>query len=298
MAVPMWECIYDPLGDEEHMKKRWVGETEDRAGHWAHYEPYGRNSAEKFIFMDSINSEHPLWSSVQEEKTGTRLKYSGDIEVYNEDGGEVTKEGVCSYDRDKKESYVFANMLASYVEKHKGSERPNFFNSPKTKKWTEDKDLMKRIGSLFKETNRKFREIPNYILALGDISVKSYPRHYFFEVCDLYLDYMEGKEEPKFKFNPNAAVFVPMNFTAGPCTTRPLVRQASRKIYGDYLIEKPPKPSGSPVQKRPKSENSSVSNLCWQMKGETDNKIDDLEKKLDLLIQLNHGPVIQAEKIV
>jgi len=308
MAVPMWECIYDPLGDEGHMKKRWIGEKEDRAGHWVHYEPYGRNSAEKIIFIDSINSEHHLWSSDQEEKTGTRLKFSRDIEVYKEDGGEMTEERMCSYDRDKKESCVFAQMLGSYVEKHKSDERPNFFNSPKTKKWTEDKDLMKRIGPNFKETNRKFREIPNYRLALGDISVKSYPRHYFLEVCDLYLDYMdslqekeekaeekkEEKKEEKSKLNPNANVFIPKQFADEPPS---LVRQGPKKICGTYLIETAPKPKGSPEKVRPKSSSSSTTNLCWEMKGESDRKIKDLENKLDLLIQLNSAPIIQAQEI-
>ena len=33
------------------------------------------------------------------------------------------------------------------------------------------------------------------------------------------------------------------------------------------------------------------------MKGETDTKIEDLEKKLDLLIQLSAGPVVEAKRV-
>jgi len=295
----MWQCIYDPESDEEHMRCRWIPENSGQAGHWAHYEPYGRESMEKNIFMDSVNEEHFLWSEALKEKGENLLKFSEEVEVSTVDDRLVTsKEETCKYDREKKSSYVFAHMLGEYVEKFDRVERPNFFKNAMTKKWTEDKGLMKRLAPRFKRENHKLRESPDYKLALGDISVKNYPRHYFFEVCDLYLDYMEEKEEPEFKLNPNAVVFVPMNYEVGPCTLRPLVRQAPKKICGAYLIEKPPKPQGFPAHKRPKSENSSVSNLCWQMKGETDNKIDGLEKKLDILIQLNHGPVIQAEKIV
>ena len=62
-----YKGIYDPLNNADHMRTRLVSETWNRATHYAHYEPYGRNSKEKEDYIDSINGEHELWSSPFEE---------------------------------------------------------------------------------------------------------------------------------------------------------------------------------------------------------------------------------------
>lgn len=304
----LWQDIYDPGSNEDHLHCRWnsdLGGRVPRSAHWAQYEPYGQKTQEKEDFINSINSEHPLWSSIYHgpiSRVGISFTPETEVAIVDERVlKRLSNEDLDQHDREKKASYVFSHMLCEYVEKHKMNERKNFFNSEKTMKWTKDEDLMKRLGPLFTRTNRELEESPNKKLALCETTVKDYPRHYFFEICDLYLDHSESQTKRKkiSKLNVNAAVFVPMTFSVGPCTTRPLVRQAPRMICGAYLIEKPSKPAGAPFKKRPKSDASnSTSKLCWQMKGETDNKIENLENKLDFLIQLNQVPVVQAEKII
>lgn len=319
-----YKGIYDPLNNEDHMRTRLVPESWDRPAHYAHYEPYGRNSKEKEDYIDSINREHELWSLPFEEDDREK-KVSFVVEglfmsrdSYQLNGGlwpgqymsdvflrvpqklemeviypEMWKEDIDTSDRGKKASYAFAQMLAVYVEKCSESEKKTFFDrGGKGWKWSQDKELMKKVGKLFERENCNIRDDPNYCISLSDISVKSYPRHHFLKICDLFLDFMEKKEEVS-SLNPWAKEFVP-----GQCFISPLVRQSPKKITGVYAIEQPKKPPGVPKSRRPKaSSNNSTSQLCWQMKGETDSKIEDLQKKIDLLLQLSVGPVVEAKRV-
>lgn len=319
-----YKGIYDPLNNPDHMRARFVPESWNRSAHHAHYEPYGHDCKEKGDFLDSINKEHELWSSPFEEddrekKVGISVQadfilrdsyqLNGELwpgqymskvfdSVHHTLGMEVVypimwKEDIDTSDREKKASYVFAQMLAVYVEKCSESEKKTFFNrGGKGWRWSQDKQLMKRVRKLFERENSNIMNDPNYRISLSDISVKSYPKHHFLKICDLFLDFMEKKDETS-PLNPFAVEFVP-----GKCFTTPLVRQSPKKIAGVYSIEQPTKPSGVPKGRRPTaSSKNSTSRLCWQMKGETDSKIEDLEKKLDLLIHLSAGPVVTAKII-
>ena len=65
--------------------------------------------------------------------------------------------------------------------------------------------------------------------------------------------------------------------------------------FGPSAI-KPKKPSGVPQMKRPSSSYDSAAMLAWSMKRESDEKIGELDKKIQKLIDL-HGPVVCAERI-
>ena len=92
---------------------------------------------------------------------------------------------------------------------------------------------------------------------------------------------VEEKEEKKsFKFNPNAAVFVP------------------RVIFSPALEkENLPKPLGAaPGKTRPRSTARPDHLLPWKLYEESYKKLLELDRKIQMLINL-HGPVVEAEQI-
>ena len=84
-----------------------------------------------------------------------------------------------------------------------------------------------------------------------------------------------SEEKKSFKFNPNATVFVPS------------------VIFSPALEkESPPKPVGAaPGKARPHSKDRPDHLLPWKICEESDKKILELDRKLQLLINL-HGPVV------
>ena len=142
--------IYDPANNMDHIKTRFVLGTQDRSSHYAHYEPYGQSSQEKTEFLRSINRDHELWSGPFEDDREKKvsIKVEGEFmtrESYQLNGQlwpgqymsdvflrvphtletevvypEMWVEDIDTSDREKKGSYVFANMLADYVEKCSG----------------------------------------------------------------------------------------------------------------------------------------------------------------------------------
>lgn len=336
---PLYAAIYDPANNIEHMRTRYVSETEDRSAFHAHYEPYGQKSQEKMEFIDSINQDHELWSKpVQErvlEDKGVSIKVKGEFierESYELSGSlwpgqfmcdtfkrvepkldmtpvypEMWEDLIDTSDRENKGTYVFSKMLCDYVEKCGPEERKRFFEDGGWGcKWSKDKYLMKKIGTFFQRENTNFVTDPDYNLSLSDATVRRYPKHFFLQICDLYLTFMEKKGgEKKSKLNPNAVPFVPKGICDSLCaskgqsksTTPRLQRSSPKKILGVYAIDRPIKPEGNPLSQRPRSTENSFSKLCWSMKGETDSKIEDLNRKIDLLIGLNSGPIVQAENV-
>ena len=94
------------------------------------------------------------------------------------------------------------------------------------------------------------------------------------------------------RLNAGAPVFIP----GGVSSDFPkLVRCDPQKICGAYVNERPIKPAGPPPPRRPiATTKDSNSRFAWEIKQESDSKIENLEKKLDLLIQMN-GPIVNAE---
>ena len=195
--------IYDPLTNPDHMRTRLIPETCDRSQHYAHYEPYGCKSKEKEDYIESINQEHELWSSPLEDKDREkkvsiaveglfmtrdsyqlngqlwpgqymsdvflRVPHTLEMEVIYP---EMWNEEIDTSDRAKKASYAFAQMLADYVEKCSESEKKIFFDrGGKGWKWSQDKELMKKVGKLFERVNCNIRNDPNYRISLSDISL-------------------------------------------------------------------------------------------------------------------------------
>jgi len=322
--VMTYQDIYDPANNKDHMRTRFVKYSDDESGYYVHYEPYGRSSREKTDFIDSINEDHEMWASPVKEKGETKvtIKTEGEFllqdsyklqgrlwpgqymsRVFDEVPHKLEMEVIYPYmwkapiedsDREENGPYVFGHMLSDYVEKCNRTERTNFFTrGGKGWKWAKNKELMNKLKKIFERENENFINIPNYNLSLCSTTVKTYPRSHFDNILDLFLDFMEGDKEVKFKMNPEAQPFIP-----GKCFTTPLVRTSPKKIDGVYMVDRPQKPKGNPSKNRPKSSSKdSTSLLCWEMKGETDHKIDDLQKKLDLLIQLSSGPVVHAKNV-
>ena len=55
--------IYDPGNNIEHMKTRYIKESETKPSYYSYYEPYGHNCTKKKKFIKSINEDHELWSN-------------------------------------------------------------------------------------------------------------------------------------------------------------------------------------------------------------------------------------------
>jgi hypothetical protein len=309
--------IYDPEGKPEHWGKRYVEvwDTLDDGTpicykRYIHYEGYGRNSQEKFDFRISVNKDHPLWSSPGGRgRGGNPLGKRGDSAekslMFNEEGevkvigeNEVVTEMIDGSDRYERTSWNFNLMLADFVEKCSGQERASFFEEGFYGEiWTKDMEMMKDFKRMFDWIDAMKASDNDKKISLADQSVKNYPFRYYEQIRELYMKYMErelggkwwiveGKKEEKveekktFKFNPNAAVFVPSV----------IFSPAMEKIS-------PPKPEGpAPEKSRPHSTNGPDYLMPWRICEESDKKILELDRKLQMLINL-HGPVVEAHHI-
>ena len=303
--------IYDPE-DKKHSEARWDGVV----GIWRYYEGYGQGHCqEKADFIGSINRDHELWSGETPERSGSRRVFSVDehidrmltesdvgrqVDFLTETWDEMFRglpRGSNSVlvlderDRADRLSWNFSKMLADYCEKsHDLETRERFFlHGGVGETWSKNKILMKEFGLRFERISEQLED-KSFKISLADQSVKDYPRYHFMKLYGKYKEFMRGGG-----LNPLATVFVP-----GAPTVQPkLARCGPPKICGAYSVgpctPKPIPPTGPPPQRRPSaSSQDSGSRLAWSIKQETDTKIDTLEKKLDLLIQLN-GPIVKAE---
>jgi len=288
--------IYDPE-DKKHSEPRWS--PVDKI--WRYYEGYGqRDCSEKRDFLESINRDHELWSGEMPDR-GTRCCpriFTADEHIdrmlwnsrgYARDVGlqvdfmtetwDGMDRGLPKRDdedllildgRDRKDrlSWNFSKMLCDYYEKAVGKEKDIFFKEDGVGSvWSKNMKLMTEFGPLFENISLSLED-ENFKISLSDQSVKEYPRNSFTALKEKYEKFMEEKKPKKFKFNPMAKEFT-----------------------------MPQKPGGVPPPRRPSaSSRESASLLVWDMKQQSDKKIDNLEKKLDLLISMN-GPVIEAQKI-
>ena len=304
--------IYDPFGVGESCK--WFVD-DDGYGRWRYYEGYGQKDQEKTTFVVSINADHELWSDATDVSSPNSLQKSStkDIGIHfsdtlswahnvpdesdtyqiNRDSPKLVSKGVHlidGKDRTDRVSWNFSQMLAEYVEKVGPNERQTFFHhGGNGQKWSKNKEMMQEFVKLFGEISSKLRENPMSHIALSDISVKSYPKSHFLNLEKSFTNYMTHGST----FRALAPAFVP-NSTASHMP--PLARQGASKICGVYAVA-PVKPAGPPPPRRPTaSSKDSLSFLCWDMKQELDSKMDDLDKKIDLLIAMN-GPVVTAHTV-
>ena len=317
--------IYDPEGKPDHRGTRYVEvwDTLDDGTPICYtrhipYEGYGRGyCSEKMGFLESINVDHPLWSPGGYGKSGNPLGKMGDSKgkslVFCEDmevrvvgENETITEMIDGSNRSERTSWNFNLMLANFVEKCSGQERASFFvEGFYGEIWTKDMEMMRDFKRMFDWIDTMKAADKNKKISLADQSVKNYPFRYYEQIRELYMKYMEKElgnewwvaeekveekiedkmmeektEKKAFKFNPNAAVFVP-SVIFSPAMEK----------------ETPPKPEGpAPVKPRPHSTNSPDHLMAWRICEESDKKILELDRKLQMLINL-HGPVVEAQQI-
>ena len=282
---------------------------------YRYYEGYGQGVCqEKADFLVSINRDHELWSGeTPERKRAPRIftaeehidrmlwlssSVGRQVDFLTEtwDGmdrglpqGSEPTFMLDGRDREDRLSWNFSKMLADYCEKAHGVEAKKkfFLHGGVGETWSKNKGLMKEFGPLFERINDKLED-KDFKISLSDQSVKDYPRSSFKKVYERYQAAMKSGS----RLNAGAPVFIP----GGVSSDVPkLVRCGPQKICGAYATEGPIKPDGPPPPRRPiATSKDSNSRFAWEIKQESDSKIENLEKKLDLLIQMN-GPVVNAE---
>jgi len=289
-----YKDIYDPLENEDHIGSRLVYEagrfhdgTPVTYMRHVPYEGYGRESAEKKSYMKSINRDHPLWGEETPSPERTVLVAVGgarspegkgvcfnDVSKVrlNIGGGDTGEELIDLADRQNRISWNFAKMLEAFVEGCTISERKAFFKKGGVGwKWAKDRHMMERFGGMFAWISEMKVGSPGKKIAISDIAVKNYPDKYYRQVEELFLVEKNRKSE----LNPLASEFVPAK-------------------------DKPEKPAGQPSRIRPVVKeplgNHGATMLAWSIKQENDKKIDELDRKLQELIELQ-GTVVCAERV-
>ena len=313
-ALVHYADIYD-MEDKKHSEPRWSGVDQM----WRYYEGYGQGGcSEKRDFLESINRDHELWSGetperkkpprifTVDEHTDRMLWLSSSVGLQVDfltetwDGmdrglpqGSEPTFVLDGRDREDRLSWNFSKMLADYCEKaHGKEEKDKFFKSGGAgERWGKDKPMMKEFKAKFEYLENALKD-EGFKISLSDQSVKDYPRTHFERLYGRYQDFMKSGE----RLNPNAAVFVP-----GSTTTAKLARVAPMKICGVHSVGpctlEPMKPGGPPPPRRPTaSSKDSGAMMTWSIKSEADERMGQLEKKLDYLIQMN-GPIVNAEVV-
>ena len=302
-----YSTIYDPLENEEHRGAIWVKNVEPKdpsEGRWEQYVGYGRSSWEKDLFRNSMNVDHPIWTAEDYDEKKENQVYplkkfpceEKRVSFFHEEmakcAGEekTTTMKIDQEDRENRVSRNFADILCDYAEKCGPNEKKVFFKEGgRGTKWTSKGELMEKIGLRVEEV-KELMEDPDFILNLSDVSVRNYPRRIFESFYERYSEWVDSEDSERFKLNAGAKVFVP-----GEQWMPLLSRSSPKKICGVYEVEPLP-PQGKPEKKRPPSKVSSEAQLCWEMKNDSDEKLREIEKKLELLIGLN-GPIVEAKPI-
>ena len=304
MAVH-YSQIYDPVENEDHGRANWVkdvGQEDPSKGIWEPYVGYDRNGWAKSRFLVSMNADHPLWTKEDYDKEREnpvypfkvketeqkRVSFFEEASVQFKEGMGTTTMKIDGEDRENRVSRNFSDILVDYAEKCGPNEKKIFFKEGgRGMKWTSNGELMKKIGLRVEEV-KKLMEDTSFRLNLSDVSVRNYPRRIFESFYERYTEWFDG--ERSFKMNADAKVFVP-----GEQWMPLLARSSPKKICGVYSVEPLP-PQGKPDKKRPPSKVSSEAQLCWEIKNDSDEKLKQIEKKLELLIGMN-GPVVEAKPI-
>lgn len=305
MAVH-YSQIYDPAEKEEHRAATWVdtswGGDEQGEGYWEQYCGYTKWSTEKDLFRNSMNVDHPVWTKedYNEEKENPvypfkaketeqkRVSFFEEASVQFKGEVGITTMKIDEEDRENRVSRNFSDILVDYAEKCGPNEKKIFFKEGgRGMKWTSNGELMEKIGLRVEEV-KELMGNADFRLNLSDVSVRNYPRRIFESFYERYTEWVDG--ERSFKMNADAKVFVP-----GEQWMPLLTRSSPKKICGVYEVEPLP-PQGKPEKKRPPSKVSSEAQLCWEMKNDSDEKLKQIEKKLELLIGMN-GPVVEAKPI-
>ena len=297
--------IYDPGNNPTHVGHRWIREEEILPDgkpvtykRFSHYEGYGSKTQEKSDFLCSINRDHPLWSPGGIGKSGNSVCGANSVEGkslrFNESSRVMvigdsceSEEKIDGSDRHARTSWNFSLMLCDFVEKCSKVERDTFFDSNcRGSRWSENKELMEDFRRMFDWILDMKKTDPYKKICLSDQTIRDYPAVHFNHALRVYNDYMGSLDVivndfgKSFKFNPEAIVFVPSVITS------PALDKGT-----------PIKPPGYPPNKnRPRGTSVKNSMLPWNLCDESDKKILELDRKLQMLINL-HGPVVCAKQI-
>ncbi len=314
MPMPMsvhYSKIYDPAENEEHRAASWVKsvDPEDPSeGQWEQYSGYRRVGWAKDCFRNSMNVDHPLWTKEDYDKDKKNKVYPLDEKnlppkritfgetcltkvIGGDRGTEAVEEKIDIQDRNNRVSRNFADMLCDYAEKCGPNEKRVFFKEGgRGMKWASNGELMEKIGLRVEEVNTRMEE-QDFRLNLSDVSVRNFPRRIFESFYERYTEWVDIEDEDtQSNLNADAKVFVP-----GEQWMPLITRSSPKKICGVYSVAPLP-PKGKPWKRRPPSDVTSESQMCWAMKTESDVKLKEIEKKLEFLIGLN-GPVVEAKAV-
>lgn len=248
------------------------------------------------------NEDSP-WSkdSVGEKTTKLTFKENNGLTVQTIEDGESFNQSLDFADRGDRASVKFSKCLEAFAEKtHNRAQKLSFFNENSVgEKWG-SLETLKTLEPWVKVA-RDTIEIRGHF-SLNDSSVRKYPSstfEIFEEVFSNELILKEPKEEPKgFKFSVEAQEFVPgASLPWGSKEKKPLLtRCGPPKRWGCYLVEQEKPKMKSSSKRRPRtSSKNSTQHVSWQVK---ENTFQELNEKMDKIIQGLEKPVIQAHRVV
>lgn len=307
MTSVHYSDIYDPANNGDHMRTRFVPETDRGAGQWAHYEPYGRGSLEKKVFLQSINTQHPLWAArisdiARDNPRGVKgapalVKWDAasrpsraqkivhfknmeqDLETakVRRIDDKCTKGGVTVKN--------YEDMLIDYVEKTDREDRPSFFKDGLGVDRIKDPKMKEYIVEKMSETIENIDEDENHRIGLSKASIKRFPHHFYRDVKKLLDERCESEEEVKEEPEP-----LPQKKHVGRIVLsdyfdndmKPIQEKMEFKM-NPGAAEFVPGSSGAPLARPPTPTDSGM--------------IENLEARIAILEMLNILPVVEAVKV-
>ena len=293
--------LYEVNWVDDNNKHR--NETSDSVRGWdvKNKKEAGCDYTSEWVEWLNTDEDSP-WSKdpVGEKTTKLTFKEKDGLTVQTIEDRELFNLSPDFTDRGDRPSVIFCQCLEAFAEKtyNRGMKESFFKEDSVGEKWSSLETLQSlepwvKVARDTIETRGHF--------SLNDKSVKNYPI-YTFEIFEevffkeLKLKEDEEKKEPKgFKFSVGAQEFVPgaaLSWGSKEEKDPLLQRCAPKKICGVYQVEPPKK--GTP--KRPKSSSkNSTQHISWQRK---DHAFQELNEKMDKIIQGLETPVIQAHEVV
>lgn len=264
----------------------------------------GCDYTEEWLEWLNTDEDSP-WSKdpTSEKDTKLTFKVNDGLTVQTIEDGEFFKQSPDFADRGDRPSVMFCKSLETFAEKtYNRRMKESFFKEDSVgEKWA-SLETLKSLEPWVKVTRDTIETRGE--ISLNDSSVRRYPVNTFeiFEEVffkELKLKEDEEKKEPKdFKFSVIAQEFVPGAAKPwGSKEEKPLIQRcAPKKICGVYQAEQEKPKMKPPSKRRPQtSSKNSTQHVSWQQK---DNSFQELNEKMDKIIQGLEKPVIQAHEVV
>jgi len=256
-------------------------------------------------WIDWLNTdEDSPWSKdpVGEKTTKLTFKEKDGLTVQTIEDREFFTLDPDFTDRGERASVKFCQCLEAYAEKtYNRKQKLAFFKENSVgEKWSSLETL--KILEPWVQVARDTIDTRGHF-SLNDKSIKKFPVYtfeIFEEVFSKELELKEKlKEDPKgFKFSVGAQEFVPgATLPWGSKEEKaPLLKRCSPpKRWGCYLVEQEKPKMKPPSKRRPRtSTKNSTQHVSWQQK---ENAFQELNEKMDKIIQGLETPVVQAKVI-